>query len=130
MILRLPAPPKVIGPPPVPVPPRQLLPIRDRLRWRFLAAAAGVVLFSVWRLHIPGKGFTALINFSDRELWRGTANPTRKDVRPEHLVLTPGETRIALRTDRPAELTPGRSDTRPLAFRVLDLRLHVVPPTP
>lgn len=70
MILRPPAPPKVIAPPPVPVPPRQLLPIRDRLRWLFLTAAVGVFLFSVWRLHIPGKGFTALINFGDHHAAR------------------------------------------------------------
>lgn len=56
--------------------------------------------------------------------------PTRQDVQLEDLVLPPGETRIALRTDRPAELAPGRADTRPLAFRVLDLRLHLAPPAP
>lgn len=37
----------------------------NRWRWLTLLAATSVFLFFVARFHIPGKGFTALINFGD-----------------------------------------------------------------
>lgn len=55
-------------------------------RWRGLAlfAAAAVFLFFVWRFHIPGRGFTALITFGGNQAERYLA-----EIDPETTHITP-----------------------------------------
>ncbi|HLP01620.1 MAG TPA: hypothetical protein VK163_06315, partial [Opitutaceae bacterium] len=60
-----------------------------------------------------------------REHWRGISTPSRQEVAVSPLALGPGETRIALRSDRPAEAATDGNDRRTLAFRVLDLKLSL-----
>jgi hypothetical protein len=65
MILRFPEPAEAIHTFPVPelIRPKHRHP--DRWRWLVLLAATAAFLYFVGRFHIPGKGFTALINFGD-----------------------------------------------------------------
>ncbi len=85
-------------------------------------AAAGVLLFSVWRLPIPGRGFTAPIDFGVHHPARFLAN-----VAPETTHIMPRSDGYDAQWYAQLALKP---DTRPLAFRVLDLRLHLAPPAP
>ena len=65
MILRLPPSPEAIFPFHVPEVKRPNTKSSDRIRWLAILAAAAVFLLVFARFHIPGKGFTALINFGD-----------------------------------------------------------------
>lgn len=57
------------------------------------------------------------------ERWRGESTRDRRDIRIGNIKLAPGTTRIRFETDRPPETLVEFGDTRPIAFRVFDLRL-------
>ncbi|MFT3829525.1 MAG: hypothetical protein QM691_07445 [Opitutaceae bacterium] len=68
-----------------------------------------------------------LIQATNTELWRGTASANRQEVTVPSLRLPPGETRIAFRSDRPAEISSENHDDRRLLFRISALKLMVQP---
>lgn len=85
MNLRFPYGTEAISPSPVPDSTRPNSAQHDRLRWLVLAAAVAIFLFFVGRFYIPGKGFTALINFGDGHAGRYLAeiDPATTHITPE-----------------------------------------------
>ncbi len=68
---------------------------------------------------------TVAVRFGEATLWSGPSDPVRRDVAIRRIRLLPGTNRIGFLSDTPPVPPTMKRDTRPLAFRIYDLKLRI-----
>lgn len=71
----------------------------------------------------------ASVRTGERVLWSGETTPAGVRIALDTFLLPPGDTAIAIRTDRPPKLVGSGPDARPLAYSLRNLEVRFAPET-